>query len=195
MTPAAKAPRGAASRTAKAGDDAVMEGPAAKTQPQLNGGLGRRLVLVGEDSWRRAVKALLEQDGRRVKIVAEFDPYADQEAVARMPQADVALVDAEPEAALGVLSLARDLQVKERGIAVVLVVESLRRDHVSMFTPYLGNWSMITRESCENRARLTTVIESAARGIAWADWVIDRRLKELQAVDSRGSKAIASYEA
>ncbi len=195
MTPAAKAPRGAASRTAKVGDDAVMEEPAAKTQPQLNGSLGRRLVLVGEDSWRRAVKALLQQDGGRVKIVAEFDPYADQEAVARMPQADVALVDAEPAAALGVLSLARDLQVKERGIAVVLVVESLRRDHVSMFTPYLGNWSMITRESCENRARLTTVIESAARGIAWADWVIDRRLKELQAVDSRGSKAIASYEA
>ncbi|MDP6822674.1 MAG: hypothetical protein QF554_05215 [Dehalococcoidia bacterium] len=122
------------------------------------------MTLVGPASWREPVARWLEYEADLV-LAAEIDPEFRPAHVFDLPTSDVVIAFADAKDPDLAVEMALELQAKDRGTGIILVLSGLRDDMARRFSAYAGSWSLVTSRTTADPVKLTVVIQSSARGM------------------------------
>jgi hypothetical protein len=134
------------------------------------------LTLVGPSSWRKPIALWLEYEPGLI-LSAEIDPEFRPKHVFDLTSADVVIAYADARDPDPAVELALELQSRNRGTGIILVLSGLREDMARRFSAYAGNWSMVTSRTSVDPVKLAFVIRSSARGIAIVEPAVTKMLE------------------
>lgn len=137
------------------------------------------LILAGPERWRIAVEQILAE-GQKLAVVANIVCDPKEVDIYNVPQGDVVLIAVDGEHTNYAIEFAMQLQAKDRGTGIALVLPNMSTSNLRTFYTYAGSWSLISAATCGDRERLTTILESTGRGISWVDPIITRLLKTFE---------------
>ena len=137
------------------------------------------LILAGPERWRIAVEQILAE-GQKLAVVANIVCDPREVDIYNVPQGDVVLIAVDGEHTNYAIEFAMQLQAKDRGTGIALVLPNMSTSNLRTFYTYAGSWSLISAATCGDRERLTTILESTGRGISWVDPIITRLLKTFE---------------
>lgn len=142
------------------------------------------LVLVGPERWRVAVERLIVGN-RNLAVAANVVSDPREIDIDDISQRDVVLIAVDGEHPDYPIELAVQVEAKDRGTGIALVLPNMSNKHLRSFHARGGNWSLISAAACGDQALLSAILESAGRGIPWVDPIITRLFKsfELDAAD------------
>ena len=98
-------------------------------------------------------------------LSAEIDPEIRPKHVFDLASADVVIPYADARNPDSAVELALELQSRNRGAGIILVLSGLRQDMARRFSSYAGSWSMVTSRTSVDPVKLAFVIRSSARGM------------------------------
>ena len=110
-------------------------------------------------------------------LSAEIDPDNRPKHVFDVTTADVVIAYADAINPDPAVELAVELQSKDRGTGIILVISGLREDLARRFSSYAGSWSLVTSRTSGDPVKLTTVINSAARGMPFSEPAVTKLLE------------------
>lgn len=134
------------------------------------------LVLAGPEGWCAAVERVIADD-QSLAIVANVECNPREVDIRAIPSGEVVLIAVDGDRPNDAIEFAMQLQAKDRGTSIVLVLPNMSRKNLLKIHTYAGSWSMISAAACIDHARLIAVLGSAGRGIPWIDPIITRLLK------------------
>ena len=134
------------------------------------------LTLVGSPAWREPMASWLEYEPSLV-LAAEIDPANRPKHMFDLPSADVVIVSTDAGDPDASVELALELQAKDRGTGIILVLSGLRDDMARRFSAYAGSWSLITSKTSADPVKLTFVVQSSARGIHVVEPAVTKMLE------------------
>ena len=137
------------------------------------------LILAGPERWRIAVEQILAE-GQKLAVVANIVCDPREVDIYNVPQGDVVLMAVDSEHTNYAIEFGMQLQAKDRGTGIALVLPNMSTSNLRTFYTYAGSWSLISAATCGDRERLTTILESTGRGISWVDPIITRLLKTFE---------------
>ncbi|MBT3942689.1 MAG: hypothetical protein HOC77_07345 [Chloroflexi bacterium] len=145
--------------------------PNAKTQNTTTS-----VTLIGPVSWREPLARWIEYEAELV-LSTEIEPDNRPSHVFDVPTSDVVIAFADAAKPDPVVELALELQAKNRGTGIILVLSGIRDDMARRFSAYAGSWSMITPRMSSDPVRLTVVIQSSARGMPVVEPAVTKMLE------------------
>ncbi len=134
------------------------------------------LMLVGPSSWRKPISLWLEYEPELL-LAAEIDPEFRPKHVFDLASTDVVIAYADASNPDPAVELALELQSRNRGAGIILVLSGLRNDMARRFSSYAGSWSMVTSRTSVDPVKLAFVIRSSARGMPIVESAVTKMLE------------------
>lgn len=94
-----------------------------------------------------------------------------------MASSDVVIAYADARDPDPAVELALELQSRNRGTGIILVLSGLRQDMARRFSAYAGSWSMVTSRTSVDPVKLAVVIRSSARGMPIVEPAVTKMLE------------------
>ena len=110
-------------------------------------------------------------------LSAEIDPEFRPKHVFDVASSDVVIAYADASNPDPAVELALELQSRNRGTGIILVLSGLRQDMARRFSAYAGSWSLVTSRTSVDPVKLTFVIRSSARGMPIVEPVVTKMLE------------------
>lgn len=145
--------------------------PGAKTRESATS-----VSLIGPQSWRTPLTEWIEYQSDLV-LSAELDPENRPKHVFDVPASEVVIALGDAEDPDPVVELALELQAKNRGTGIILVLSALREDTARRLSAYAGSWSMVTAKTTSDPLKLSVVIQSSARGMPVVEPAVTQMLE------------------
>lgn len=134
------------------------------------------LTLIGPTQWRDPLARWIEYESN-LTLSTEFEPENRPRHVFDLPSSDVVIAYADAVNPDPVVELALELQAKDRGTGIILVLSGLREDMARRFSAYAGSWSLVTSKTSADPVRLNVIIQSSARGMPVVDPAVTKMIE------------------
>jgi len=155
---------------ASAGSSVSAKVPSAINESKIT------LTLVGPAAWREPIARWLEYESGLL-LSTEIDPAYRPPHMFDLPASDVAIVFADAGDPDLAVELALELQAKNRGTGIILVLSGVRKDMARRFSAYAGSWSLVTSRTSADPVKLSFVVGSSARGMPVVEPTVKKMLE------------------